>query len=58
MQICFDEAFAALLDLLQQRPSVELAESIGLMISVDPKHAHHLEAVMVPVLTQLGPTQC
>lgn len=52
-EICFDEAFAALLDLLQQRPSVELAESIGLMISVDVAHAHHLESVMVPVLSQL-----
>eukprot|EP01052_Picozoa_sp_SAG31_P000762 SAG31_NODE_22_length_33849_cov_13.713096_10_plen_951_part_00 len=52
-EICFDEAFAALLDLLQQRPSIELAESIGLMISVDASHAHHLESVLVPMLTQL-----
>eukprot|EP01051_Picozoa_sp_SAG22_P015360 SAG22_NODE_1994_length_3189_cov_3.276375_2_plen_910_part_01 len=52
-ELCFDEAFGALLDLLQQRPAVELAESIGLMISVDPSRAHQLESVMVPVLSQL-----
>ena len=42
-----------LLSLLHARPSIELAESIGLMISVDATHAHRLESVLVPILSQL-----
>ena len=53
-ELCFDEAFAAVLSLLQAQPSRELAESCGLLISTDVAHLRHLETVLVPVLEQLA----
>jgi hypothetical protein len=52
-ELCFDDAFAAVLSLLQSQPSKELAEACGLLISTDIAHIQHLESVLVPVLEQL-----
>ena len=53
-EICFDEAFAVVLSLLQSQPSKELAEACGLLIGTDASHFCHLETVLVPVLEQLA----